>query len=136
MPAAPEDEVAARAVPGHRAPGADDGIRLLVAAVGTVREGGPDVAEMVRVESGPMILRHGGQNLTEVAAGGRRICGDLQGDAGCRRAAVVGRGVEADDAAGAAALGRATTRSVGGGGECAASGAGGAGGQHSGARGG
>src|SRR3546814_20858973 len=84
MPAAPEDEVAARAVPGHRAPGADDGIRLLVAAVGTVREGGPDVAEMVRVESGPMILRHGGQNLPEVAAGGRRRCEHQIGKASCR----------------------------------------------------
>src|SRR3546814_11277459 len=94
MPAAPEDEVAARAVPGHRAPGADDGIRLLVAAVGTVREGGPDVADMVRVESGPMILRHGGQNLPEVAAGGRRLCeqiGSASGrERGCQSGAVSG----------------------------------------------
>src|SRR3546814_1690446 len=112
MPAAPEDEVAARAVPGHRAPGADDGIRLLVAAVGTVREGGPDVAEMVRVESGPMILRHGGQNLPEVAAGGRRLCEHLQGDAGCRRAAAAGRGVGEAVAAGEAAVGRVDRKST------------------------
>src|SRR3546814_17759394 len=105
MPAAPEDEVAARAVPGHRAPGADDGIRLLVAAVGTVREGGPDVAEMVGVESGPMILRHGGQNLPEVAAGGRRLCAKLPAYAGCRLAAAVVRGVGESVAGGGAAVG-------------------------------
>src|SRR3546814_2486076 len=79
---------------------------------------------MVRVESGPMILRHGGQNLPEVAAGGRRLCRNLQGDAGCRRAAAVGRGVSEAVAAGEAAVGRVAQRAVGVAGDVAVGGLG------------